>query len=283
MWLDPGIINNVQALEWIAKSISRGFLFGRHSSQKVGSGMEFNQYRAYTPGDDLRLIDWKMHARTDKYFIRQALIETEHQFICQVDSSRSMDYAEDGVSKLLLGKILCACMTLIAAHQGDKFGWQSTNIQFPIGSGMRHWHQGLEGIFNLTSQQNVPAIEHARMNTIYSWVTDLYYSLDDLEKILKNLKNHTTELIVFHVLGEKEEDLKFDSGSTFIDLETGKKIEVDAPQYRKQYKERMEKHLTSCQNLFYRYGIHYVKAPMQKPADHIMKIFLDKYNYLVAA
>lgn len=245
--------------------------------------MEFNQYRAYSPGDDLRLIDWKMYGRTDKYFIRQALIETEHQFVCQLDSSQSMDYAEDGVSKILLGKILSACMTLIAAHQGDKFGWQSTNIQFPMGTGMRHWHQGLEGLFVLSSQEGSVTYEHSRTNTIYAWITDLYYSLDELEEILKNIKNHTTELIVFHVLGEKEENLAFDSGSTFIDLETGKKIEVDAPQYRKQYKERMQKHLASCQNLFYRYGIHYIKAPMQKPADQIMKIFLDKYNYLIAA
>ena len=282
MWLDPGIISNVQALEWIAKSIAKGLLYGRHSSQKIGSGMEFNQYRAYTPGDDLRLIDWKMYARTDKYYIRQSLVETEHQLICRLDNSYSMVYKEDDVSKLLLGKILSACLTLIAARQGDKFGLESMDLKFPLSKGMRHWHQTLEVLYNMAATENTSTSLDSYPDSIYTWITDLYYPLDQLETRLKALKNHTTELIVFHIIGEKEESLKFSSGSTFQDLETGQTIEVDPNQYRTIYQDRFKSHLLSCQNLFYRYGIHYIKAPMQTPADEIMKKFLNTYNYLMS-
>lgn len=283
MQIDPGIINSVDALEWIAKVLSRGLLYGRHASQKLGGGMEFNQYRNYTPGDDLRLIDWKLYARTDKLFIRQSQIETDHNLMILLDSSPSMDYVEENTTKLLFGKVLTACMALIASNQGDAFGWMNGHQVTPFGTGSRHWHQCLHPLFKLTAQASegviTPIIKPA---TVFVWITDLYATIDEIKEQIKQLKNNQTELIVFHLIGQKEENLDFVSGTTFIGLEDHQQLEVDAPRFREKYQAALQGHIHQVKNLFYQQGVQYMKAPMQLPIPQLLRQFLDKYNYLAA-
>ena len=96
----PGIINSISGLSLIARVIVDGYLSGLNKSRRVGVGHEFSQYRGYEPGDDLRLLDWKMFARSGRYYIKQSEIDTHISVKFVIDASKSMLYAEDGVSKL---------------------------------------------------------------------------------------------------------------------------------------------------------------------------------------
>src|SRR6186713_1576116 len=99
--LKPEILNSINGLELAARVIVEGFMSGSNQSQTIGSGQEFSQYRNYEPGDDLRQLDWKMYARSERYYIKQADVETNITVRFMIDASHSMAYEESGVSKLL--------------------------------------------------------------------------------------------------------------------------------------------------------------------------------------
>ena len=125
--LKPEVLNSVTGLELIARIIVEGFMTGSNKSQAVGSGQEFSQYRSYEPGDDLRQLDWKMYARSERYFIKQAEIETNITVKFMIDASHSMAYTEDGFSKLQYAKVLTAALAFLARKQSDTFGLFTVN------------------------------------------------------------------------------------------------------------------------------------------------------------
>src|SRR5690349_16325486 len=100
---------------------------GSNKSQSVGTGQEFSQYRGYEPGDDLRQLDWKMYARSERYYIKQAEIETNITVKFMIDASQSMAYAESGISKLQYAKVIAAALAYLARKQSDTFGLYSMN------------------------------------------------------------------------------------------------------------------------------------------------------------
>src|SRR5690606_29746358 len=117
--LKPELLNTVNGLELVARIIVEGFLSGSNRSQSIGVGYEFSQYRSYEPGDDLRLLDWKMYARSERYYIRQSEVETNITVKFILDASRSMDHQEDGISKLQFGKVMTAALAYLARKQSD--------------------------------------------------------------------------------------------------------------------------------------------------------------------
>ncbi len=108
--LKPEVINTVNGLELIARVIVEGFMSGSNKSQSVGAGQEFSQYRSYEPGDDLRMLDWKMYARSGRYYIRQADIETNITVKFMLDASHSMTYTEGGLNKFQYAKVMIAAL-----------------------------------------------------------------------------------------------------------------------------------------------------------------------------
>src|ERR1700712_740501 len=106
--LRPEVLNTVSGLELTAKIIAEGFMMGSSRSQSVGAGQVFSQYRNYEAGDDLRQLDWKMYARSERYFIKQSDIETNITVKFMLDATRSMSYEENGISKFLYAKVLIA-------------------------------------------------------------------------------------------------------------------------------------------------------------------------------
>src|SRR6188508_1275725 len=97
--LTPSLLNSINGLELIARVIVEGFMSGSNKSQSVGAGQEFSQYRSYQPGDDLRQLDWKMFARSERYYVKQADIETNITVKFMLDASNSMSYSEHKLSK----------------------------------------------------------------------------------------------------------------------------------------------------------------------------------------
>ena len=125
--LKPEVLNTVNGLELVARIIVEGFMSGSNKSQAIGYGQEFSQYRNYEPGDDLRQLDWKMYARSERYFIKQAEIETNITVKFIIDASNSMSYSEQQVSKLMYAKMISAALAYVARKQGDKFGLYTVN------------------------------------------------------------------------------------------------------------------------------------------------------------
>jgi len=278
-WIDPLAIDSAKALEWIAKSVAKGQLQGKHRSQRLSSGYEFSQYRPYVQGDDLRLIDWKMYAKTDKYYIKQSDVERDHDLHCIIDNSRSMMYEENNWSKLLFAKLLTACITYVIAQQGDAFSWTSTDQRFPNALGMQHWKNSIHALHQLSySDGSLNSELNPESNKVYLWLTDLYQDLNDIRSKVNSLKHNNTELIVFHLIGEQEESLDFGNNTTFIDLENEQKVQMNPKEYLKEYREKLDAHMSACKKVFYGNGINYQKAYINQPIQMVLRSFLESYN-----
>ena len=117
-------------------------------------------------------------------------------------------------------------------------------------------------------------------NAVYLWSTDLYHDIDEIETYIKTIKHESIEMVIFHILGHKEESLDFPGDTTFIGLESGEKIDVNAKRIKNTYIEAFQSHIAKVKNLCYRYGVHYKVAYLNDPVQDTIKTFIDQYKLI---
>src|SRR5688572_5143809 len=197
--LKPEILNTMNGLELVARIVVEGFMSGSNKSQAIGFGQEFSQYRNYEPGDDLRQLDWKMYARSERYFIKQAEIETNITVKFMIDTSHSMAYEEEGISKLQYAKVMAAALAYLARKQGDTFGLflindRQLNViqpRFEQQQFMRFLHELVKA--KAESRWKTSGTEqlfdhHGKEMIIF--ITDLYDDKGDLLQFISRLKTN---------------------------------------------------------------------------------------------
>src|SRR6188472_2178994 len=121
-FVDPKILARIRNLELLARSVVDGFINGLHRAPYFGASIDFAEHRGYVPGDDIRRVDWKLYARTDRYFVKQYEADTNTNFSVLLDISKSMGFSSTGVSKLEYGKFLGACLAYLSQRQRDRVG-----------------------------------------------------------------------------------------------------------------------------------------------------------------
>ncbi len=253
----PEIINTINGLDLIARIIVEGFMSGSNRSQAIGIGQEFSQYRGYEPGDDLRLLDWKMYARSERYVVKLSEIETNITIKFIVDASHSMSYSEEGISKLQYAKVMVAALGYLARKQSDAIGLYGVNdkslevVQPRFES--QQFMRFVNALVNLKSeghwgQKTEPLIDHTGKEMIV-FVTDLYDQDKDLISFISRLKTSRNEVIVFHLMGKAERQLSFEGAYTFEDLETRSRVKVDTAIKQKEYKILVDRWIDETRNL----------------------------------
>lgn len=248
--LKPEVLNTVSGLELVARIIVEGFMSGSNKSQSIGTGQEFSQYRSYEPGDDLRQLDWKMYARSERYYIKQAEIETNITVKFILDASNSMSYSEDGMSKLQYAKVMTAALGYLARKQSDTFGLFTVNDKQLHSIRPRFEQQQfirfLDALVKLKSEgswkkdQGLEQLFDHHGKELIIFFTDLYDDDEDLTRFISRLKTPRNEVIVFHILGKQEKDLDFNGSFTFEDLESSSRIKLDTNLQQKQYADRVD-------------------------------------------
>lgn len=285
----PEIINTVNGLELIARIIVEGFMSGSNRSQSIGIGQEFSQYRGYEPGDDLRLLDWKMYARSERYFVKLSQIETNITIKFIVDASHSMSYSENGLSKLQYAKTMTAALGYLARKQSDAIGLYGVNDKnlevvqprFENQQFMRF----INALVNLKSeggwgQKTEPLIDHTGKEMIV-FVTDLYDQDKDLISFISRLKTSRNEVIVFHLMGKDEHDLSFEGAFTFEDLETGSRVKVDTAVKQKEYKALIDHWIEDTRSNLLEKNISYSLVSMNEPIEDVLRNFLKTRKALL--
>ncbi len=281
--LKPEILNSVNGLELVARIVVQGFMSGANKSHSVGVGQEFSQYRNYEAGDDLRQLDWKMYARSERYFIKQAEIETNITVKFMVDASHSMAYEEDGLSKLQVARVIAAALAHLARTQGDTYGLFMVNDRvvttvrprFEQQQFMRFLHALVEA--KAESRWKKTGIEqlfdhHGKEMIIF--ISDLYDDDGDLLKFISRLKTSRNEVVVLHLMGEKELSLGWDGTFSFRDLETGATVKVDTRTQRHDYERRMQEWINNMRLALLEKSIHYHSVSMGSPIDDALRNFL---------
>src|SRR5215208_607234 len=118
--VDPTVLARIGKLDLLARTVVDGFIIGLHRAPYFGASIDFAEHRGYVPGDDIRRVDWRLYARTDRYFVKQYEADTNANFAVLLDTSKSMAFASDGISKLEYAKFLAACLAYLSHRQRDR-------------------------------------------------------------------------------------------------------------------------------------------------------------------
>jgi uncharacterized protein (DUF58 family) len=246
-FLDPAVVARLGTLELKARTIVEGFLSGLHRSPFKGFSVEFAEYRQYMPGDDLSTIDWKVYARSDRYYVKKFEEETNLDCHLMMDVSGSMGYGGDhAMTKFAYAACLAAALAYLMNRQRDAVGLTAfdENIvsMLPASSRTGHLHALLLTLDRLTLGRatNVSKPLHQLADSLSKrgmvvLISDL---LDDPESVIRGLKHFQfrgTDVIVFHVLDPDEIEFPFERATRFEDLETSEEVSAVPRAVRAHY------------------------------------------------
>ncbi len=288
--LKPELLNTVNGLELVARIVVEGFMSGSNRSQSIGVGYEFSQYRSYEPGDDLRLLDWKMYARSERYYIKQSEVETNITVKFILDASHSMDYKENGISKLQYAKVLIAALGYLARKQSDTFGLYLVNDQkismieprFEQQQFMRFLNQliSAKGEGHWGKGKDLEALQRHVGKEIIVFFTDLYDQEKDIQQFVSRLKTSRNEVIVFQIMGNDEMTLDTEGVFTFEDLETGERRKVDTVAQKKAYSRRVNEWIQQSRSWMLEKQIDYQLVRMNQSIESVLIQFLNSRKRL---
>ena len=285
--LDPKILMAIKDLSLVAKTTIDGFMDGMHKSRVKGPGLEFSQYRSYQAGDDLRWLDWKMYARSDRYYIRESEIETSISVRFLIDASGSMNHQDGDFTKIEYARWLCASLAYLANLQGDSVGLyifqDGALFQMPSRKDIQHlarFYYQLEhiepaGKFSDPIQyKNIFAGSQKRELLVF--VTDFYEEAGEISKLLDVLASLGHEILVFHIVGRNEMEFDFDKYSALKDLESGRVISIDEQMDRDVYKQRIQDHFANIRMQLLDKHIVYRMLVMDQSLDKALRDFLNQ-------
>ncbi|HEX9648935.1 MAG TPA: DUF58 domain-containing protein [Cyclobacteriaceae bacterium] len=247
--LRPEIISSIEGLELVARIVVEEFFHGNNRSHRLGMGQEFSQYRSYEPGDDLRLLDWKMYARSERYYIRQSEIDTHITIRFIIDASKSMEHESGGLRKIDLARIIVASLAYLARNQGDSFGlFTINNENISRLSPTVHPQQFTRLLQMLIQLKTAGAwpIRPARLEDIYYpgrkemviFLSDMYEKENELMDFITSLKTQRNEVLVLNMVAQNEIEFAYEGFHTFKDLETGEEVLTDADKAREFFVEK---------------------------------------------
>ena len=289
--LDPKIMMAIKELSLAAKTTIDGFMQGINKSAVKGPGMEFSQYRSYQPGDDLRLLDWKMFARSDRYYIRESEIETNITLRLVLDASASMNHQDGAFKKIDYARYLAASLAYLGSLQGDIVGLnifqENAVVALPAKQDFQHLSRLFyqleqikpEGTFTPADiYKPLYVAGNAKELTIF--ISDLYQNTDEIFEMLDVAGTMKHEVIVFHLMSKNELELDFKGYSNFEDLETGETIQVDQGSIRKTYLSNLHTYLEQVKKRALDKRIFYRMLSTDEPLDVAIRDFLNQRKKL---
>ena len=289
--LDPKILMAIKDLNLSAKTTIDGFMNGINKSTIKGQGLEFSQYRSYQPGDDLRSLDWKMFARSDRYYIRESEIETNISVRLLIDASASMNHQDGDFTKMDYARYLAASLAYLGNLQGDAIGlyvFQSAGIFSMLA---KQDFQHLARLFYQLEQIKPEGIftrpihykelyAGVQKRELLIFITDLYETNNEIFTLLDTLNTLRHEVVVFHLMSRNEIDLDFKGYTSFEDLESKRTIQIDQEKTRKTYQQKLEQYLESTRMKLLDRRISYRMIRTDEPLDQALRDFLNQRNKL---
>ncbi|PSL46231.1 uncharacterized protein DUF58 [Chitinophaga niastensis] len=289
--LDPKTLLAIKDLPLAAKTAVDGFMAGMHASKVKGAGLEFSQYRSYQPGDDLRWLDWKMYARSDRYYIRESEMETSIDIRLLIDASNSMLHAEDGIVKMEYARYLAASLGYLSHLQGDATGLAVLHHGDLFSMAPRREAQHMARFYYQLEQinpggkftepihyRNLFTGAHTRQLLIF--ITDYYEQNKEITTLLETLSALGHEIIVFHIAGKNEGSGNFKGYDAVEDLETGELVVLDNTTNPEDYTKKFEQYTTALRTQLLEKRIYYRQLLLQEPLDTALRDFLNQRNKL---
>src|SRR6202051_834744 len=255
-FLDPSTLAAISGLDLVAKTVVDGFVAGLHRSPDFGFSQEFAEYRIYSPGDDLRQVDWNVYARTERLYLRRYRGETNSVLTILLDASNSMQFGSHGVNKMDYARYLAASLFYLAIHsQRDAAGLITFDDE--IRNFIRpSTRQGqLHRLMAALEQAEARArtdfakpmryfMEFLKRRGIVLIVSDFWESPESIIRAIEPLRFHGNEVVLFHVLDPEDVRPKMNGPSILVDMETQSQLEVTPDYSKKEYRAQSEAALT---------------------------------------
>lgn len=284
-YLSNEAISKLDNLHIKAKKVVEGFMVGLHKSPFHGFSVEFSDHRAYGAGDELKHIDWKLWAKTDRFFVKRYEEETNLKAFILVDQSRSMEYTSQTTSKMEYSKILAASLSYLLIKNQDAVGMYAFNNEIRKSIDAKSTNTHLSALLsemekmqpkNKTNISDVlhQCAEKTNKKGLIILISDL---MDNQQKIMMGLKHFLHkghEVIVFHILDPKEIEFDFNERMKFVDLETKQSIITDPRNIRTEYKKKIQKIRKFYTDSCGKYKIDYVPLSTGEPVGAALKEYL---------
>lgn len=287
-YLDPFVLARISNLQLRAKTVVEGFLSGLHPSPSKGYSLEFAQHREYALGDELKHLDWKVYARTDRFFIREFEQETNLRLYLLLDASGSMAYKgeKSPFSKYDAAATVAASLSYLTLRQGDSAGVSCFSNQVvrsvPPRNSLTHLSAILEEIESnqasgeTTLSKAIETIAHSvRKRSLFILISDLFDDEESVLLALKFLKYKKNEVLVVHLLDRDEIEFPFTGNIRFDSLENDEKITLETDDYSTDYKNAMRAFLERVQLTLRNFGMGYHFHRTDQPIDTLLRSILS--------
>jgi uncharacterized protein (DUF58 family) len=281
--LDPAVLARIDDLELVARVVVEGFLNGLHRAPHLGTSMDFAEHRAYAPGDDIRRIDWKLFARSDRFHVKEFEADTNTNCVVLLDVSRSMRFGHAHGPKLDWAKRLAACVLYLARRQRDRVGlatFDDAVVEW-VPPSAKHLEIALHTLER--AEAGRPGALAAPLRTLAEGfrrrsmvvlVSDLYEEPAAVADAAAHLRGKGNDLLVFHLLDPAELEFPYDEATTFVDLESGERIPVVPAKLRDRYRSLVAAHVAALTDALGGAGADYVLLDTGRPLEDALSSYL---------
>jgi uncharacterized protein (DUF58 family) len=284
-YLDPEVLQKVSSLELVAREAVEGMRVGAHRSPLKGLSSEFAYHRPYVTGDSPRNVDWRLYARTGRYYTKQYIAETDFTANILLDASSSMQYGSGDVTKLEYAKFMAASLSHLIVKQRDKAGvaifdselrkYLEPSSRMSIVRDIAVELENFEG----QPRTNIASLLHEFADRINRrgfviLISDLLDNVDDFMKGLNHLQFHGHNVIVFHTLDPYELTFPFDGTCKFKGLEVTEELVTRPKRVRDIYMAELDQYLKKIREACSRSNVDYALVDTSRPLESVLTAFL---------
>jgi uncharacterized protein (DUF58 family) len=283
--VDPKAVARLMRAQVHARLPMSGNMSGQHKSPHKGSSVEFAEYRKYVPGDDVRLLDWRVYARTDRFYLKEYEADTNLRAWFVVDCSASMGYASHGITKLDFARRMAATLAYMLVQQGDAVGLtcfaEKTFLDIPARRNAAHLGNIFDGLGELKPKGEtalVPALhalaERIPQRGLVLIFSDFFTPVEELLPCFQHLRFQKHDLAVFHLLDRAEVKFDFKHPTRFVDMETQSAVLAEPEIMRARYFEELERYLEDLKTGCREFKTEYRRVVTDEDYEGVVSRFL---------
>jgi uncharacterized protein (DUF58 family) len=285
-FLDPSVLAGISSLDLLAKTVVDGFVAGLHRSPDFGFSQEFAEYRAYSPGDDLRHIDWNLFARTERMYLKRYRGETNSQLTILLDASNSMQYTSGPPAKMDYARFIAASLFYLAIkNQRDAAGLivfddevrEYIRPSTRVGQ-LSRLFAGLERAEPHARTNFANPLRHFQnflhRRGIAIIISDFYEDPETIVHTIEPLRYQGHEVVLFHILDPQEIRPVMKGSAIVVDLETDQKIEVVPDYVKTTYRAKVDAHIEELRTRTLAAGMDYQLLVTDQPLDESLRRYL---------
>ena len=285
-FLDPAVLAGISGLDLVAKTVVDGFVAGLHRSPDFGFSQEFAEYRAYSPGDDLRHVDWNVFARTERAYLKRYRGETNTLLTVLLDASSSMSYTSHKVTKMDYARYVAASLFYLTTQsQRDAAGLivfdDEVRTYIRASTRQGQLYRLLSGLENAEPRARTdyakPLLHFQnflRKRGMVVVISDFFESPDTIVRTIEPLRYHGNEVVLFHVLDPQELKPELDEPVLLIDMETQESLEVTPEYGHEEYRTKVQSHITQLKDRTRSAGMDYHLLVTDRPLDGALREYL---------